>query len=238
MIFVLGLLCSWLLTVPARAQQLPEDPEDDKQIGLWLDQGVSTPLTADKSFDFEVHERFDEGGANFYEYFFQGGIAFRLRPWFAVTPMYRYQRFPDNPNIGYENRLLLSFIVNRPRGQWRPNLRTMLEERFPENRPNSFRIRVRPGLDYVLPVRMPRPPVLVVSNEFFLVPGKNFFANGNIAYTQNRSQVGVRQAVSDNFSVRVYYMFQSVDLPAGWETNEIVGISMAFKVPRKMKASP
>jgi hypothetical protein len=77
--------------------------------------------------------------------------------------------------------------------------------------------------------------VLVVTNEFFLVPGHNPFANGGSAYVQNRFQVGVRQAVTDSFSVRVYYLFQSVSLPEGWDTNEIVGISLAFKVPRKTK---
>ena len=30
-------------------------------------------------------------------------------------------------------------------------------------------------------------------------------------------------------------MLQSVNLPTGWDTNEIVGISLAFKVPRKAK---
>jgi hypothetical protein len=237
--FAIALISTCALNFPARAQQLPEDPEDEKRLGLWMDQGVSTPLSANKSLDVEVHERFDEGGVNLYEYFFQGGIGFRLSPWFVVTPMYRYQRFPGNANTDYENRLLLSFILNRPRGKWRPNLRTMVEERFDENRPATARLRFRPGIDYPLPVRMARPPVLVVNNEFFVVPGNNPFANGGSAYTQNRFQVGVRQAVNDSFSVRVYYMLQSVNLPAGWDTNEIIGMSLAFKVPRKLgKASP
>jgi hypothetical protein len=235
MLFVLTLVCSCALSVSARAQQLPEDPEDDKQLGLWLDQGVSTPLSPSKSLDVEVHERFDEGGANLYEYFAQGGIGFRLSPWFSVTPIYRYQRYPGNPNTSYENRLLLNVTVIRPQGRWRPNLRTIAEERLDENRPATFRLRFRPGIDYTLPVRAARPPVLVVNNEFFLVPGNNPFANGGSAYTQNRFQVGVRQAVNDSLSMRVYYLFQSVNLPAGWDTNEIVGISLAFRVPRKFK---
>src|ERR1700739_628440 len=83
----------------ARAQQQPppEDPEDEKQVGLWLDQGISADLSSDKSLEFEVHERFDEGASNLFEYFFQGGVAFRLRPWLTVTPIYRYQRFPAHP---------------------------------------------------------------------------------------------------------------------------------------------
>jgi len=76
--------------------------------------------------------------------------------------------------------------------------------------------------------------VLVVSNEFFIVPWSNSFAAGG-AYTQNRFQIGVRFPTSNSLSIRPYYLLQSVNLPAGWDTNQIVGISVAFRVPRKIK---
>jgi len=236
-VFVLAILCCCALAAPARAQQqqLPEDPEDEKQVGLWLDQGVSTGLSANKSLEVEFHERFDDGASNLFEYFVQGGVAFRLRPWFTLIPIYRYQRFPGNPQITYENRLQLNLTLSTARGPWRYNLRTLIEGRFPDDRPASARLRFRPGIDYTVPLRMTRPPVLVVSNEFFLVPGYNPFANGGSSYTQNRFQVGVRLPIADSFSVRPYYLLQSVNLPTGWDTNEIVGISLAFRVPRKVK---
>jgi hypothetical protein len=236
-VFVLAILCSCVLAIPVRAQQqpLPEDPEDEKQIGLWLDQGVSTAISGSKSLDVEFHERLDEGASNLFEYFVQGGVAFRLRPWFTFIPIYRYQRFPGNPQITYENRLQLNLTLSTSRGPWRYNLRTLIEGRFPDDRPASARLRFRPGVDYTLPLRMTRRPVLVVSNEFFLVPGNNPFANGGSSYTQNRFQVGVRLPIADSFSVRPYYLLQSVNLPPGWDTNEIFGISLAYKVPRKPK---
>ena len=80
---------------------------------------------------------------------------------------------------------------------------------------------------------MARRPVLVVSNEFFIVPGNNPFANGGSSYTQNRFQVGVRLPIADSFSVRPYFLLQSVNLPNGWDTNEIIGISVAFRVRRR-----
>ena len=82
---------------------------------------------------------------------------------------------------------------------------------------------------------MPRPPVVVVSNEFFIVPGNNPFANGGSSFTQNRFQIGVRLPITDSFSVRPYYLIQSVNLPGGWDTNEILGVSLAFRIPRKTK---
>ena len=76
MVWLLAALCSLILAVPAKAQQQPEpeDPEDDKQIGLWLDQGISAGLSGNKSLELEFHERLDEGASNLYEYFVQAGV--------------------------------------------------------------------------------------------------------------------------------------------------------------------
>jgi hypothetical protein len=84
----------------------------------------------------------------------------------------------------------------------------------------------------VLPLRTAWRPVLVVNNEFFLVPWDNPFANGG-SFTQNRFQVGARLPISSSIAVRPYYLLQSVNLPAGWDTNEIIGISLAYKIARK-----
>ena len=232
-VILLTALCCCVVTGQVRAQQqAPEDPEDDKKLGLWLDQGISSGLTASKSLEIEFHERLDEGISNLYEYFVQGGVTFRVRPWLTVTPLYRYQRFPGNPTVAYENRLLLNVTMSTSRGAWRPNLRTIVEGRFPDNRTASARFRFRPGVDYTLPLRMNRRPVLVISNEFFFVPGTNSFAAGG-SFTQNRFQVGVRLPITDSLSIRPYYLLQSVNLPTGWETNEIIGISLAAKVLNK-----
>jgi Protein of unknown function (DUF2490) len=208
-----ALLCFVVIgQVRAQQQQPPEDPEDDKKLGLWLDQGLSTGLTPSKSLEIEFHERFDEVISNLYEYFVQGGVAFRVRPWLAVAPIYRYQRYPGNPVVTYENRLQLNVTLSASRGPLRPNFRTLIEGRFPDNRPASARLRFRPGIDYTLPLGMKRRPVLVLSNEFFVVPGTDSFAAGG-SFTQNRFQVGVRLPITDTLSIRPYYLLQSVNLP-------------------------
>ncbi|HEX8816042.1 MAG TPA: DUF2490 domain-containing protein [Terriglobales bacterium] len=224
------------LSVCAFAQQnQPEDPEDEKQFGLWLDQGISAPLSGNKSLEIEFHQRFDEGAENLFEYLFQGGVAFRPRKWLMLLPSYRYQRFPGNPGISYENRLLFNITLSTSRGPWRYNLRTLAEERFPDNRPAYARFRFRPGVDYTLPLRTAWRPTIVASNEFFIVPFTNPFANGGSSFTQNRFQIGIRLPINDSLSVRPYYLLQSVNLPAGWDTNEIIGISLAFRLPNRSK---
>ena len=230
-------LCCYLLAVPAKAQQQqqPEDPEDDHRLGLWLDQAISAGLSSNSSLEFEFHERFDEGASNLYEYFFQGGLAFRLRPWLTLIPIYRYQRYPGNATTSYENRLQLNVTLSTTRGRWRPNLRMLTEGRFPENRVASARLRFRPGVDYTLPLRMTRPPAVVVSNEFFIVPGTNSFASGG-SFTQNRFQVGIRLPLANSFFIRPYFMLQSVNLPTRWETNRILGISLGLKFSKTRRA--
>jgi len=104
----------------------------------------------------------------------------------------------------------------------------LTEGRFPENRVASARLRFRPGIDYTLPLRMARPPVVVASNEFFIVPGTNSFASGG-SFTQNRFQAGIRLPMANSFSIRPYFMLQSVNRPTGWETNSIIGLSLGFK---------
>jgi hypothetical protein len=228
---LLVLCCALTFVASAQPQQLPEDPEDDKRFGLWLDQGFSAGLWTNKSLEVEFHQRFDEGASNLYEYFVQGGVAFRFRPWLMILPIYRYQRYPPSAT-GFENRILFNVTLNRPQGAWRPNLRTFIEGRFPDNRPASARLRFRPGIDYVLPLRIAWRPVLVANNEFFLVPWQNPYANGG-SYTQNRFQIGVRLPISGSLAVRPYYLLQSVNLPTGWESNEIIGISLAGRISRK-----
>ena len=116
--------------------------------------------------------------------------------------------------------------------QLRPILRTLIEGRFPDTQSASARLRFRPGVEYTLPIGSTRRPVLVVSNEFFIVPWYNPFANGGSSFTQNRFQIGVRLPIADSFSVRPYYMLQSVNLPTGWDTNEMFGISLVVKLQR------
>jgi hypothetical protein len=222
-------MCSCLLAITAMAQETPQqDPENERRLGLWFDQAISAGLSEDKSLEFEFHQRLDEGASNLFEYFFQGGLAFRLRPWLMLLPIYRYQRYPGDANTSYENRLLLNLTLSTTLGRWRPILRTLTEGRFPQNRVASARVRFRPGIEYTLPLRMTRPPVVVVNDEFFVVPSTNSFGAGG-KFTQNRLQAGIRLPITDSFAIRPYYLRQSVNLPTGWDSNGVAGISLALK---------
>jgi hypothetical protein len=216
-----------LATGPVIAEQ-PEDPENDHRLGLWLDQTVSTGLERNTSLELEFHQRLDEGASNLYEYFFQSGVAFRLRPWLTILPSYRYQRYPGDPTIAFEHRLLVNLTLSTKRGKWRPILRTLIEGRFPESRVASARLRFRPGIEYTLPIRVRRPPVAIVNEELFFVPGTNSFASRG-AFTQNRLLAGIRLPITDSYSIRPYFLVQSVNRANGWERNGIIGLSLGFK---------
>lgn len=89
---------------------------------------------------------------------------------------------------------------------------------------------LRPGAfeATTLPVRMAGAPAVVVSNECFIVAGTNSFAAGG-RFTQNRFQVGIRLQITDSFAIRPYYLRLSGNLPTEWDSNGVVGISLALK---------
>jgi hypothetical protein len=198
-------LCCCLLAIPAIAQrQQQQDPENERRLGLWFDQAISVGLPESRSLEFEFHQRLDEGDLEPVLVFLPG------RHWHFVYgrgsrfyPIYRYQRYEGDPNTSYENRLLLNLTVGTTLGRWRPILRTLTEGRFPQNRIASARVRLRFGIEYTLPLRMTRPPVVVVNNEFFIVLGTNSFASGS-DFTQNRFQAAIRLPITDSFAIRPY----------------------------------
>jgi hypothetical protein len=143
-------------------------------------------------------------------------------------PIYRYQRYPVDGTTSFENRLQLNVTLSITRGWRRPNLRTLAEGRFPQHRMASARLRFRPGIEYTLPLRIRRPPVVGVTNEFFIVPGTNSFASGG-SFTQNRFQLGIRLPMPAFSSIRPYFLLQSVNLPTGWKSNGILGLSLGIK---------
>jgi hypothetical protein len=223
------LWCCWA-ACPAAAQPTApqQDPENERRLGIWLDQPISAGLSHNRSLEYESHQRLDEGGSNLFEYFFQFGPAFRPRPWLMVLPIYRYQRYPNDPTTTFEHRLLLNVTLSGTLGRWRLILRTLTEGRFPQHRIASARERLRPGIEYDLPLRVARRPVLVVNNEFFIVIGANSFAAGG-KYTQNRFQAGIRVPITESISIRPYYMRQSVNTPMGWDGNPVLGLSLGLK---------
>jgi Protein of unknown function (DUF2490) len=166
-----------------------------------------------------------------------GGAAFRLGLWFTVPPSYRYQPYPGNPMVAYENRLLLNVTLTSLRRPWQSNLCTLIDGRFPDNFSASAHPSISSRVDDALPLRRSWRPVPVVNNDFFVVSGTNSFAAGG-TYTQDRFQVGVRLPIANSLSIGPYYLIQWVNQATGWDTNQISGISLASRVLKKSEALP
>jgi hypothetical protein len=152
-----------------------------------------------------------------------------------LLPIYRYQRFPANPAISYENRLLFNVTLTTSRAPWRYSLRTLVEGRFPDDRAAFARLRFRPGLEHPLPLRTTWRPVIGCEQRILPRPLVQPIRQRWHQLHPKPLPGGVRMPVTELVSVRPYYLLLSVNLPAGWDTNQVIGISMAFKVPRKTK---
>jgi hypothetical protein len=217
-------LCCCLLSSALPAQQ--QNSDNDRKTALWFDEEVSAALAPGRSLVFEFRQRQNNGETNPFTYSFQAGIAFVARPWLTVIPSYRYRRHPGNSSA-HENRLLLNLTFSKSFGRWQPQLRTITEGRFQQNLGASARFRLRPGIDYNLPIRWPRPPVAIVNNEFFLVPDASSSGSGS-SFSQNRFQVGIRFPIADSCYVLPYFLVRSAHNPTGWDTNPVFGLSIAF----------
>ena len=96
-------------------------------------------------------------------------------------------------------------------------------------------------------------PAAVLGQTNYITNGVEYAIAGSLLQDQVHSQISLKSSggflvwqdnITDGnglgisalqLSVRPYYLLQSVNLPAGWDTNEIVGISLAFKVARKTR---
>ena len=131
----------------------------------------------------------------------------------------------------------LNLTLSTSRGPWRPILRTLIEGRFPDDLPASARLRFRPGFEYTLPLRGSWPPVVVMNNEFFIVPWTNPFANGGSSYTQNRFQIGVRLPIADSLPSGLTTSYSPLTYPrAGTQTKSLVSRSPSESSAKRSEA--
>jgi len=190
---------------------------------LWLDQNISLHLSPKTSLQIVFAERANEGASDLFQVYGQVGVAIQATPWLVLAPAYRHDRHdPFDPGSRYEHRPLLDVTARRPQGALRPVLRTRFEGRFFENQDGFLRLRIRPGLDYTLPLESRFRPGLLVDDEVFY----DFRAD---SLNRNRLRAGVSIRLTDHFSLRPYYMLESNRLPAAWDHDNIWGLSLIWK---------
>lgn len=217
---ILRLITLVLLAPSAVLAQTPPAPSTDNE--LWLDQNLSLGLSPRTKLELSTVQRLDRGASNLFEAFWEAGLDVRVRPWLSVMPAFRHIRNePFRTEARYENRMMLNVTAGIRRGRWRPDLRMRLEGRFTEDRAARLRIRLRPRVQYTLPVGGARQPVLGVHNEFFLDAHTG-------SYVRNRVQAGVELPLAQHFSVRPYYMLESNRIAVGWDHDNVWGLSLRW----------
>jgi Protein of unknown function (DUF2490) len=190
---------------------------------LWLDQNLSVRLSPKTSLQIKFAERADQGASDLFQVYGQVGVAFQVKPWLAIAPVFRHDRHdPFDPNARYENRPLVDIITHRPRGALRPILRTRIEGRFFENQDGFLSFRLRPGFDYRLPSKSRLQPGLFMDDEIF-------YDTRADTLNRNRLRAGVSFRVNQHFSLRPYYMLESIRLPALWDHDNIWGLSLYWR---------
>jgi hypothetical protein len=190
---------------------------------LWLDQILALRLSPKTSLQLRLTERADQGASHLFQMYGQVGVAIQAKPWLVIAPLFRHDRHdPFDPDARYENRPLLDVTVRRPQGALQPILRTRFEGRFIEGQDGFLSIRIRPGLVYTLPLKSRLRPGLLVDDEFF-------YDTRADTLNRNRLRAGVLLRVNEHFSLRPYYMLESVRLPRLWDDDNIWGLSLFWR---------
>lgn len=197
---------------------------------LWFDETFSVTLSPRTALRLHFNQRLRDSASDLFEATFQAGVAFKLRPWLTLYPAFQHTRHdPSHPTSRFENRPMLNFELQTQRGRWQPSARGRFEGRFFEHQPAFLRVRLRPGLQYNLPVGWPRhgrgwqrPPGLVVNNEFF-------FDTRADRYNRNKVLVGVSLPVTAHLSLLPYYMLLSNRPAAAWTHANVWGLSLSWR---------
>jgi hypothetical protein len=190
---------------------------------LWLDQILALRLSPKTSLQLRLTERADQGASHLFQMYGQVGVAIQAKPWLVIAPLFRHDRHdPFDPDARYENRPLLDVTVRRPQGALQPILRTRFEGRFIEGQDGFLSIRIRPGLVYTLPLKSRLRPGLLVDDEFF-------YDTRADTLNRNRLRAGVLLRVNEHFSLRPYYMLESIRLPGLWDDDNIWGLSLFWR---------
>lgn len=190
---------------------------------LWLTETFSFGLSPKTRLDFRLEQRVNENVSNLLQAFVETGISFQARPWLNLVPGFRFVRHePFKTEARFENRPQLDVLMHRRWSSWRAELRTRFEGRFIEGESGSLRIRVRPGIQYTLPVRKGNPPAILIDNDLFFDPQGG-------GYNRNRLRVGVSLPISSRLSWTPYYMVESNRLPALWDHDNIWGLVFSWR---------
>jgi len=189
---------------------------------LWLDQNFLITLSPKLTFHLELVERFNQGASKLCAGYAALGLRWDVTGWLRLTPRYRHQRV--NP-FGFageqviEHRPQFDIELHRRWGDWEANYRTRLEWRQLEHRAGFLRIRLRGQVERALPLAWKRPPAVFASEEIF-------YAFNVHKLHRSRLRAGIAFPVSAQLTLAPYYMLESNDLPAGWDHDNIWGLSL------------
>ena len=190
---------------------------------FWLDQRFSIRLSPESFLLLRLSEKASENISHLSETFVEMDVGFHVQPWLTVMLGFVHFRFdPFSEESRFENRPQLAIQAHTRWDRWRPNLRAAVEGRFPQDDSAFTRFLLTPGVEYALSSYRDRPVVLWLTNEFA-------FDSRSDRFSRNRFQAGILLPASERFSVLPYYLIESNRLPALWDNDHALGLSLWWR---------
>lgn len=186
---------------------------------LWTD--VARPFVQGRStFVPSARTRLSEGG-DISTWHAQVDLFFRSGPRFIWGPGYRYEQHREpGESFRDENRFMLTGKLGWGDGSpWKGEFRALYEYRDPEDRQQTWRLRLRPGVSRSMGTG---GWSWSASNEFF-------YDSGQDRYAQNRARLGVAKKLRETIDLTLYYMLLSVRQDTGWQETHVLGTVWTFR---------
>ena len=194
----------------------------DTEFGL--DQRFSIRVSPQTFFLLRLGERGNENVSHLAELFVEMNAGFHVKPWLTIIPGFIHLRLdPLDADSRFENRPQLAFQMQTRRGRWRPTARVAVEGRFLEADADMMRILLRPGAEYEAHRFRGRAVIFWAANEFG-------FDTRSDRYSRNSFQTGLALPVGERFSLLPYYLTESVLTAEGWDHDNVVGMSLWWRL--------
>ena len=186
------------------------DPYLEDDLGLWINNNISLPITEKVQTRFQVSPRLLNNITDFNQFILHSAIGYKLNKNLSLWQGHAWST-THSPRFRREQRIYQEILLQNKFSKFDLENRIRLDERFIQDA-GSFSFRPRYRFKINMPIGKRDLWSLVTYDELFL----NLTSSQNgpqSGIDQNRIYTGLRRKITDNFSVEAGYQLQYINSP-------------------------
>jgi hypothetical protein len=190
---------------------------DDGDWQFWNTDTVEYKFTDKLKAKIEVADRFGDDMNEFFYFYVQPGVAYKLTSWFEAGAAYELLEEKKSGDWFVENRLIIDGTFSTKLMSIAVSDRNRFEYRDREATTDLWRYRNR--LRAVLPFQWTALKIQPYADEEVFVDLNTHELN------QNRSSAGLIMQVTKNLKTETYYMVRSDRKSGEWQQTNVIGLN-------------